>query len=90
VLLRGPDDATTRYLEKVAEDILVLLGPGIELESLAVEVVDQGTVGLRAQYTLAGLRTESVAQGENVIEAHARLRSVIVEDRLGLGLRLLT
>jgi hypothetical protein len=90
MVIRAPDDATTRHLEGVAEDILALLGPGIELDLLAVEFEDPATATLHARYRMAGVNGVSVGRGENVIEAHARLRVAVVEDRIALGLRLLT
>ena len=90
MVISAPDNATTRHLEGVAEDILGLLGPGVELEQLAVEVEDLGATTLRADYRLAGVASQSFGRGANVIEAHARLRVAVVEDRIGLGLRLLT
>lgn len=89
MLLSGPDAASTRHLAAVADDILVLLGPGVELDVLAVEVEDDRSVRLCAAYRLAGTSGKSIGRGANVIEAHAQLRASIVEDRIGLGLRLL-
>ena len=87
-MLRGAtDDATTRYLEEVAADIKGLLGPGIELLELAIEAGP--VVVLRARYGMADETIESVGRGESVIEAHARLRGMIIGDRVGLGLRVL-
>jgi hypothetical protein len=84
------DDAASRHLEEVAVDLLGLLGPGIELTELAIEAEDPGNVVLRARYGMAGVTGESIGRGENVVEAHARLRDAIVRDRIGLGLRILT
>jgi hypothetical protein len=89
-MLRGaPDDATTRYLDEVAADILGLLGPGIELIELAIEAEGPDGVVLRARYGMADETVESIGRGESAIEAHARLRDAIVGDRIGLGLRVL-
>jgi hypothetical protein len=85
----GPNEATSRHLEEVAADIRALLGPGIELDELVSEDDGSETVTLRALYRLAGVAGESIGRGENVVEAHARLREAIVEDRVGLGLRVL-
>jgi hypothetical protein len=87
--LRGPDDATTRHLEGVAEDIRALLGAGIDLEEL-VAALEPGAAVIQARYRLGGATSESVGRGENLIEAHADLRNAVVRDRIGLGLRLLT
>ena len=81
--------ATSRHLEEVAADILGLLGAGIELDQLLIEGEGTGEVTLRARYQMAGVTIESIGRGENVVEAHARLRGAIVEDRIGLGLRIL-
>jgi hypothetical protein len=89
-MLRGaPDDATTRYLDEVAADILGLLGPGIELIELAIEGEGPDVVALRARYGMADETVESIGRGGSAIEAHARLRDAIVGDRIGLGLRVL-
>lgn len=85
----GIDDASSRHLHEVAADIRALLGAGIELDQLVIEGGDSGVVTLRARYRMAGVTGESIGRGENVVEAHARLRSAIVEDRVGLGLRIL-
>ncbi len=90
MLLRAPDDSTTRHLEGVAADILGLLGAGVELDELVADVGHAGTVTLHARYRLGAAAGSSIGQGENLIEAHARLRESIVADRIGLGLRLLT
>ncbi|MEW5990733.1 MAG: hypothetical protein AB1736_05220 [Chloroflexota bacterium] len=89
-MLRGAtDDATTRYLEVVAADIVGLLGAGIELVELAIEADGPDVVVLRARYGLADETVESIGRGETATEAHARLRDAIVSDRVGLGLRIL-
>ena len=88
MLVRGPDDATTRHLEGVAEDIRMLLGAGIDLQEL-VAAVAPDAAQISARYQLGGATGESIGRGENLIEAHARLREAIVRDRIGLGLRLL-
>ena len=88
MVVRGPDDATTRHLERVAEDIRGLLGAGIELQEL-VAAVESNAALIHARYRLGEATGESVGSGENLIEAHARLRDAIVADRLGLGFRVL-
>lgn len=89
MLPTGIDDASSRHLEDVAADILGLLGAGIELDQLVIEGEGSDAVTLRAKYRMAGVTGESIGRGENVVEAHARLRNAIVEDRVGLGLRIL-
>ena len=89
MLIRGPDAATTRHLEGVAEDIRGLLGPEIELQEL-VAAVEPNAALIHARYQLGEATGESVGSGENLIEAHAQLRAAIVVDRIGLGLRLLS
>ena len=88
MVVRGPDDATTRHLEGVAEDIRMLLGAGIELEEVVAAVATNAAL-ISARYRLGEKTGESVGRGENLIEAHARLRAAIVEDRLGLGFSVL-
>ena len=89
MLPTGLDEATSRHLEEVAADILGLLGAGIELDQLVIEGEGSDAVTLRAHYRMSGVAGESIGLGENVVEAHARLRSAIVEDRVGLGFRIL-
>ena len=84
---RALNDATTRHLEEIAEDLGGLLG-GIELTDLAIDRVEDEVV-LRASYGMAGEAMESVGSGSSVIEAHAALRLAIVKDRVGLGFRVL-
>ena len=86
MLLRGPDDATTRHLEGVAEDIRGLLGAGVDLQEL-VAAVEPNAALISARYQLGDVTGESVGSGESLIEAHTRLREAIVVDRIGLGLR---
>jgi hypothetical protein len=82
-------DADRSYLEEVAADIAPRLGPGVTLLTLVIDTGEPNEVLLRARYSLAGESIESVGRGENVAEAHARLRAAIVGDRIGLGLRVL-
>ncbi|HUG30865.1 MAG TPA: hypothetical protein VMQ65_10185 [Candidatus Limnocylindria bacterium] len=86
MLLRGPDDATTRHLEGVAEDIRGLLGAGVDLQELVAAVEPKAAL-IHARYQLGEASGESIGRGENLIEAHAQLRAAIVVDRIGLGLR---
>lgn len=86
MLLRGLDDATTRHLESVAEDIRGLLGEGVDLQEL-VAAVEPNAALISARYQLGDATGESVGSGENLIEAHAQLRAAIVVDRIGLGFR---
>ena len=85
--LRAPDDATARHLQLVAEDILGLLGAGIELHEIVVDRETPDITVLRARYQLGGVTGHSVGRGENLIAAHASLRAAIVTDRIGLGFR---
>lgn len=89
MFVRGPDEATTRHLEVVAEDVLGLLGAGIDLHEL-VAAVEPDAALICARYQLGEETAESVGEGANLIEAHASLRAAIVVDRIGLGLRVLT
>ena len=89
MMLPDVDDAADRHLEEVAADIVPLLGPGVEFDELAIVTDDVSPVTLRARYRMADVAAESIGRGENVIEAHARLREAIIEDRVGLSLRAL-
>ena len=97
----GPTDRMeTGYLERVAEDIQLILGAGIEID--AVEIVeidgadagseprspesdsDRRRTGLRARYHLGERTFETTAAGESLIDAHRHLRARLVVDRLRL------
>lgn len=80
-------EAMRRYLDEVAEDIRGLLGTGIELEGVTLERPARGRFILRATYAMPDVAGESQGHGATLIEAHARLRVAVVEDRIGLGMR---
>ena len=78
-------DADLRYFKEVAEDCERLLGPGIELRGLELEV--NAEVVLRLTYRLGRSTWTSEGRGETVIAAHAMLREQLVLDRVRLGVR---
>jgi hypothetical protein len=80
-------NAEEHYLQRVAEDCVQLLGPGIELRGL--ELVANSDVILRLSYRLGPADWTSVGHGETVIAAHAALREQLVLDRIRLGVRAL-
>ena len=84
---RTIDDATRQHLAEIAADILPLLGPGVELTDLGFEREGHGVAVLRAAYRMGSVAAASSGRGETIIEAHARLRDAIVEDRIGLALQ---
>jgi hypothetical protein len=85
--MRMPDasDADRLYFQRVAEDCQQLLGPGIELDALDVDV--NGEVVLRMSYRLGAAEWTSEGQGETIVAAHAALREALVLDRIRLGTR---
>ena len=81
-------DADQHYLERLAEDCLELLGPGMELTGLALE--RDGGVTVRLSYRLGSADWTSEGHGPTVIAAHASLREQLVIDRIRVGVRALT
>jgi hypothetical protein len=82
------NDAATRYLVRVQEDVERVLGPGVEI--LALDWRQGPPVELALRYRLDTRVGETVGEGESVIAAHADLRQRLVIDRVKLGLALLT
>lgn len=78
-------DAEARYLEEIAKDCERVLGAGVEIEPLELEI--DGDVVLRLRYSLATVAGTSEGRGPNLLAAHADLRHRLVEDRLALGFR---
>jgi hypothetical protein len=85
--MRMPDvsEADRRYLERVAEDCVQLLGPEIELRGLELDA--NAEVVLRLRYRLGPADSTSEGHGESVIAAHAALRERLVLDRIRIGFR---
>jgi hypothetical protein len=80
-------DAEARYLEEIARDCELVLGPGVEVEPLELET--NGEVILRLRYQLGGATGLSEGRGSSVLAAHADLRQRLVEDRIAVSLRAL-
>jgi hypothetical protein len=78
-------DADRGYLERVAEDCQLILGPGIEIRELRLAANDGVVLCLR--YRLGAVERTTEGHGETVIAAHAALRDRLVGDRIGLGFR---
>ncbi|HYI22034.1 MAG TPA: hypothetical protein VEX62_05285 [Candidatus Limnocylindrales bacterium] len=76
-------DADLRYLESIADDCRAILGPGVEVLELNRSDADPPVLTLR--YQLDGWEAVSEVGGETMLEAHARLRTQLVEDRLRLA-----
>lgn len=85
----------TDYLERVADDIHLILGADIEID--AVEIVDvepdprvaepaaaSAGVAIRARYHLGERTFETTGPGLSLIDAHQQLRARLVVDRLRL------
>lgn len=78
-------DADEAYLTRLEEDCERLLGPGVHVDHLDLHRNDDVVLTLR--YRLSGASAESEGRGASVVEAHADLRTRLVVDRIGLGLR---
>ena len=86
--MRDLSVADQEYFDHIAQDCAQRLGPGIELEDLALH--DDGEVVLRLRYRLGAETWTSEGRGETVVAAHAALRDQLVLDRIGVGVRALT
>jgi hypothetical protein len=63
------NEAEARYLEEIAEDCRDVLGAGIELDGLNVEI---GTpTVLAASYHVAAHAARTVGRGDTIVAAHA-------------------
>ncbi len=80
-------DADRAYLERVAEDCGLILGPEIELENL--EVATNDDIVLRLRYRLGDANWSSEGRGATFVAAHIDLRQGLVLDRIRLGVRAL-
>lgn len=80
-------DADRTYLECIAEDCRLILGPEIELESL--EFATNADCVLRLRYRLGSADWTSEVRGETVVAAHNNLRQGLVLDRIRLGVKAL-
>jgi hypothetical protein len=81
-------DAQDRYLAEIREDCEGALGPGSVLLDLDRDDGDRG-VRLVARYRLEDRVWESAGVGENIVVAHAQLRSRLLFDRVRLGFTVL-
>jgi hypothetical protein len=77
------NEAEARYLEEIAEDCRAVLGAGIELDGISVEV--GALTVIAASYHVAAHAARTVGRGETIVAAHADLRRRLVEDRLGIA-----
>jgi hypothetical protein len=89
VAMQMPDasEAERHYFQRVAEDCEQLLGPGIVLDDLELDV--NGEVVMRLRYRLGVAKWTSEGHGETVVAAHAALREQLVLDRIRIGIRAL-
>ena len=76
-------EADARYLERVAEDCELMLGPEIEVRSL--EVATNAEKVLRISYRLGDVERTSEGRGQTIVAAHADLRQHLVLDRVRIG-----
>jgi hypothetical protein len=80
-------DAEERYLERIAEDCEVMLGPGIELRGL--ELATNDDLVLRLSYRLGQFDGTTEGRGQTLVAAHADLREHLVLDRVSFALHAL-
>jgi hypothetical protein len=76
-------EAEARYIDRVVEDCLELLGPGVDLED--IELQDEAGVVLRLRYRLGAVGWSSEGHGSSLTEAHGDLRQQLVLDRLRMA-----
>ena len=76
-------EADARYLERVAEDCKLMLGPGIEVRSL--DFATNAEKVLRISYRLGDVEGMSEGRGQTIVAAHADLRQHLVLDRVRIG-----
>ena len=76
-------EAEARYLDRVVEDCMEILGPGVVVDD--VDVVEEGGVVLRLRYHLGTVRWSSEGHGPSVTAAHAELRQQLIMDRLRMA-----
>lgn len=76
-------EAEARYLDRVIEDCVEVLGPGVDIDD--VEVVEEFGVVLRLRYHLGRVSWSSEGHGPSVTAAHADLRQRLVLDRLRMA-----
>ncbi|MEO7665291.1 MAG: hypothetical protein ABIV26_09210 [Candidatus Limnocylindrales bacterium] len=79
--------ANRRHAERIVEDVVPLLGPGVEVVGVDVELEGIDAVVITLRYRLGITDAISDGRGSNFVEAHLALRTAVVEDRIGLGLR---
>ena len=78
-------DSDERYLDRILEDCVRVLGAGIDIEHVELEANDE--VVLQLRYRLGSFEGTSEGRGDTLLAAHAALRRRLVEDRLALGFR---
>lgn len=81
-------EATEGFLARLDDEAARLLGPGIELDPLAIEERRDG-VRLRLGWRAWGRAGTIEVDGNDELEAGSRLLSRLPEERLALGLRAL-
>jgi hypothetical protein len=81
--IEAASEADRRYLERIVEDCVQLLGPGVELDD--VELGANGEVVIRLHYRLGDVSWSSEGHGSTVVEAHGDLRQHLVLDRLRMA-----
>jgi hypothetical protein len=76
-------EAEARYLDRVVDDCIEILGPGVDIDE--VEVFEDVGVVLRLRYHLGGVSWSSEGHGPSVTAAHGDLRQRLVVDRLRMA-----
>jgi hypothetical protein len=79
-------EAEARYLDRVVDDCVEILGPGVDIDDVEVfeDFGDFGVV-LRLRYHLGGVSWSSEGHGPSVTAAHGDLRQRLVLDRLRMA-----
>ena len=76
-------EAEARYLDRVVEDCVEILGHGVDIDD--VEVLEGPEVVLRLRYHLGPVSWSSEGHGPSVTAAHGDRRRRLVLDRLRMA-----
>jgi hypothetical protein len=79
------NDAETRLAEALRADVARDLGPGTEIEDLSIESGPPARLSVRVM--IGGRDWVVVSEGENVVDAYARLLDRALEARIAIGFR---
>jgi hypothetical protein len=82
-------EATEGFLARLHDEAARILGPGVELDPLAIDERSDG-VRLRVGWRAWGEAGTIEVDGSDELDAGARLLARLPEERLALGLRTLS